>query len=112
MQAPHLDQLQRLEIQELSGKRDGTFRYYYVGNLYHADSRNPYILRCSRRSTIYCPGSLIFNDNGEIETIIQHDGQIQDDMLVQKALFKEVIFRKCQTTFDTYTDIFNQTSRE
>lgn len=101
-----------IEIQEITGKRENTIRYYCDGFFYHSDSRNHLILRCSRRSTLWCPGLIKLNEDGDIEEMVPHDGYLRDDLLVQKELFRQEVFRRCRTTFETYTNIFNSVSQE
>lgn len=67
---PPPNQFHGIEIREFSGKRDNTKRYYRAGFFYHSDSRNPYIFRCSRRSTILCPGLIKLDEDGAIQEMI------------------------------------------
>lgn len=99
--------LQHNIIHELPGKREGSVRYFYNGYVYHVDSRNEYILRCSMRSSLRCPGKIIVNDNNIVEFFTGHADHAPDMTILEKELFKNRLIERSRETFNPYEEIFN-----
>ncbi|KAJ8669219.1 hypothetical protein QAD02_000478 [Eretmocerus hayati] len=103
-----------LHIIKRPDRRANTLKYHCNGFLFHADPRNPNILRCVYRSGrgINCPGMLHVTRDNVLIRAQDHVGHLANEDAYQIELFKDECYRLCRETFDTFSVIFENVARQ
>ncbi|KAL7286184.1 hypothetical protein TKK_0008669 [Trichogramma kaykai] len=90
--------------------------FFYDGFSYHCEwSRNNRVFRCSRRKKFQCPGKVTILDedlNIDESKTTAHYGHEPDLLFLEKMAFKRELFRRCQETSESLTNIWNNMSLE
>ena len=98
----------------LPGKQHNTFKYYYDGHLYHCDSRNPMIFRCSDRNR-GCQVTLYSNNVIPEDAVINcvgHHNHLAEPHSLLKLRFLRELLEAAKNTFEDPKNIFETTLRK
>ena len=93
------------------GKQSNTYKYYFDGYIYYADSRNQLIFRCGERNR-GCQAAL-YSDNfnsevANINPVGNHNHMAEPDLLIKMRFLGELL-DSMRTTFEDPKTIFEST---